>query len=87
MLMKRKISANYNEFIEYLSINYDNSSGIKISLSVDSINRIINLLLNYLQNEEVVKSNVVLIMNFIHNNFTQFKTDKIHNFSNLLKLL
>ena len=84
---KNKISANYNEFIEYLSINYGNGGGIKICLSVDSINRIINLLLNYLQNEEVVKSNVVFIMNFIQNNFTEFKSDKILKFTNLIKLL
>jgi ubiquitin-protein ligase len=84
---KNKISISYSEFIEYLSINYGNGSGTKISLSIDSINRIINLLLNYLQNEEVVKSNVLLIMNFIQNNFTQFKSDKILKFTNLIKML
>lgn len=84
---KNKISTSYNEFIEHLSINYGNGSGTKISLSVDSINRITNLLLNYLQNEEIIKSNIILILNFIHNNFTQFKSNEINKFSNLIKLL
>lgn len=82
---KNKISANYNEFIEYLSLNYCNET--KISLCVNSINRIVNLLLNYLQNEEIVKSNVIIIMNFIHNNFVQFKSNEINKFEGLVKLL
>lgn len=82
---KNKISANYNEFIEYLSLNYCNET--KISLCVNSINRIVNLLLNYLQNEEIIKSNVIIIMNFIHNNFVQFKSNEINKFEGLAKLL
>ena len=82
---KNKISTSYNEFFEYLTINYCNE--IKISPSTNSINRITNLLLNYLQNEEIVKSNIVMIMNFIHNNFVQFKSDEIIKFTNLIKLL
>ena len=82
---KNKISANYNEFIKHLSLNYCNET--KISLCVNSINRIVNLLLNYLQNEEIVKSNVIIIMNFIHNNFIQFKSNEINKFEGLVKLL
>jgi ubiquitin-protein ligase len=82
---KNKISSTYNKFIEYLSSNYN--GGIKLSLSDDSINRIINLFLNYLQNEEIIKNDILMILNFIYNNFSEFKSNKIIKFSNLLKLL
>lgn len=82
---KNKISSSYCEFIEYLSKNYGEDSNK--FLDDNYINRIINLLLNYLQNEEIVKSNILKILNLIYKNFRQFKSDKIIKFSNLLKLL
>lgn len=82
---KNKILTNYNNFIIYLSNNYCEKS--KLTLDDNFVNRIINLVLNYLQNEEVLKYNLVIILNVIYYNFTQFKSVKNIKFSNLLKLL
>lgn len=82
---KNKISSNYNKFIEYISIHYGDNN--KLFLVDETINRIINLLINYFENEDIIKSNVILILNLIENNFVKFKSDKIIKFANLLKLL
>lgn len=84
---KNKISHNYNKFINYLSINYNGALANKLTLSEGTIGRIISLLINYLQNEEIDKSNAIIILNLIYDNFSLFKSNKVNEFGNLLKLL
>lgn len=90
---KNKIVSNYNKFIEYLSINHGDKG--KLNMCDGSIERVINLLLNYLENEELDKNCIIKMSDLIYNNFNKFKLNsgdkdkmnKINKFSKLLKLI
>jgi len=82
---KNKVSMYYDKFIATLFSEYVEKNKLS-SLSDDSLNRIINLLVNYFQNEEALKQNVLLVGKLINNNIKELKFTKIKNFAQLLKL-
>lgn len=57
------------------------------SIHINYLNRIINLLINYYQFEEITKTNCLLISKFINNNFKKINPNEINNFGTLIKLI
>jgi ubiquitin-protein ligase len=80
---KNKISQYYCNFILKLSGEYPGKNKLT-SISDNILNRIINLLVNYLQNEEVSKSNILLIVQLVDDNIEVLGS--IKNFILLFKL-
>ena len=80
---KNKISEYYSNFISKLSTEYVEKNKLSFFSNI-SLNRIINLLVNYLQNEEVSKSNILLLVQLMNNNI-EILCD-IKNFILLFKL-
>jgi len=83
---KNKISIYYNKFIESLCLLYSGEKTFE-SVPIDSLNRIINLLVNYFQNEEITKTNCLLIFKLINNNFKIINPNEITKFVTLIKLI
>ena len=80
---KNKISKYYCNFISKLSGEYVGKNKLT-SISDNTLNRIIKLLVNYLQNEEVSKSNILLIVQLVDDNIEVLGS--IKNFILLFKL-
>ena len=80
---KNKISQYYCNFILKLSTEYVGKNKLS-SVSDNTLNRIVNLLVNYLQNEEVSKSNVLLLVQLVDDNIEALGNTK--NFIILFKL-
>ena len=80
---KNKILLYYNRFIEYLNLTF---GGLK-TFNTDLLNRIINLFVNYFQNEETTFSDCFLISKLINDNFLILKSDKIIKFGTLIKFI
>jgi ubiquitin-protein ligase len=83
---KNKVSTYYDKIITNLSSEYVKKNKLS-SLSDNLLNRIINLLVNYLQNEEVSKSNALLICKLINYNINELKLSGIKNYVLLLNLI
>ena len=81
---KNKIGLTFIKFIDMLT----NNNNKYLNNDLEYINRIINLLISYLENEEVSNINVVLISNFIYSNLEKInclEKKKTNMLFNLLK--
>jgi ubiquitin-protein ligase len=83
---KNKILLYYDKFINKIYTIYGDKDKIDV-LSDDSLNRIVNLLINYFQNEEITKNHTTFISIIINNNRKKFESNGIAKFSTLLKLM
>ena len=81
---KNKISSLYDKFINILCLEYSDKNKLK-NLDVNYLNRIIILLINYLENEEITKMNIMSICKFIDSNFEKMKSCCIEKIGILLK--
>jgi ubiquitin-protein ligase len=90
---KNNISKMFDNFISKLNNNYSDFTKFE---NTNTIEKIIKLLENYLQNEELLTQNILLICNVIFSNINfinklgkneQTKLDKNNEFSKLLSLL
>ena len=83
---KNKILLYYNKLIEYLNLTFVGKNKLK-TINTNLLNRIINLLVNYFQNEETTINNCFLIAKLINDNFLILKSDKIIKFGTLIKFI
>jgi ubiquitin-protein ligase len=82
---KNKISTMFDIFISKLSDDYANFSKFE---NLNRVNKIIKLLVNYLENEEINNKNILLILNVIFKNIDFIKDlDKTNSNIKFIKLI
>ena len=84
---KKKICETYNELILIIHDQYLEKNKFDETFNNESINKIVELLLHYIQNEDMIQNNIIMVCTIIDENFNKFSSNKSSKFTNLLNLI